>query len=58
MVKTVSAGVDSSAMSNRQYLDATVTEITMKAFEEVARLRPENPVEYMATWILNNAPKK
>ena len=40
------------------YLDATVVPTVMAALKEVAEARPENPLEFLAYYILKHNPDK
>ena len=45
-----------SALPTRQYLDATVTPTVMRALQEVCEARPDNPLEFVAYYILKHNP--
>ena len=40
------------------YLEATVTPTVMKALQEVCEARPENPLEFVAYYLLKHNPDK
>jgi len=40
----------------RSYLDETVVPILLQGMAELARTRPDNPVQWLATYLLNNNP--
>jgi hypothetical protein len=41
--------------STRAYLEQTVTEVVMQGMTELAKLRPENPLEFLGNYILSRA---
>jgi nickel-dependent lactate racemase len=41
--------------STRTYLEQTVSDVIMQGMSELARLRPENPLEYLGNFILSKA---
>ena len=47
-----------SNLSVRSYLDQTVVPIVLRALIEVSKARPENPVEFIANYLLENNPEK
>jgi len=40
----------------RAYLDQTVVPILLQGMAELVKARPENPVQWLATYLLNNNP--
>eukprot|EP00471_Norrisiella_sphaerica_P002997 CAMPEP_0184482844 /NCGR_PEP_ID=MMETSP0113_2-20130426/4437_1 /TAXON_ID=91329 /ORGANISM="Norrisiella sphaerica, Strain BC52" /LENGTH=90 /DNA_ID=CAMNT_0026862847 /DNA_START=23 /DNA_END=295 /DNA_ORIENTATION=- len=46
------------ALPIRQYLDQTVTPVLLKAMGELVHIRPEDPVEWLAAWLVKNNPNK
>ena len=42
----------------RAYLDQTVVPILIRALSELAKVRPDNPVEFVARYLLDNDPSK
>jgi protein dpy-30 len=44
-----------TATSTRAYLEQTVTEVVMQGMTELAKLRPENPLEFLGNYILSRA---
>uniref|UniRef100_A0A0G4GKE3 Uncharacterized protein n=1 Tax=Chromera velia CCMP2878 TaxID=1169474 RepID=A0A0G4GKE3_9ALVE len=46
------------SMSARQYLDATVVPTLLPAMNEVAMQKPEDPIEFLARYLLQNNPLK
>ncbi|GAX82775.1 hypothetical protein CEUSTIGMA_g10201.t1 [Chlamydomonas eustigma] len=41
----------------RQYLEATVVPTVMKGLQAVCKERPENPIEYLAHYLLSHNPQ-
>mmetsp|Transcript_36781 Transcript_36781/g.70910 ORF Transcript_36781/g.70910 Transcript_36781/m.70910 type:complete len:86 (-) Transcript_36781:226-483(-) len=46
------------ALPVRQYLDQTVTPVLLKAMSELVNVRPDDPVEWLAAWLVKNNPNK
>jgi protein dpy-30 len=46
------------ALPVRAYLDQTVVPIMLQGLAEVARVRPDDPVEFLAAFLLKNNPHK
>jgi hypothetical protein len=44
--------------STRSYLEQTVSEVVMQGMSELARVRPDNPLEYLGNFILSKAKNK
>eukprot|EP00210_Caulerpa_lentillifera_P008087 g7721.t1 len=44
------------ALSVRQYLESSVVPVLMKGLTNLVRERPEDPVEYLAAFLVNNNP--
>ena len=42
----------------RIYLEKNVMPLLMSSMEEVAKAKPENPIEFVANYLLNNNPEK
>lgn len=42
----------------RAYLDQTVVPILLQALSEVAKERPENPIEFVGKYLLENNPER
>ena len=42
----------------RQYLESTVVPLLMQGMQSLSRERPEDPVEYLAYYLLSHNPKK
>lgn len=49
--------LDVSSMQTRQYLDHTVVPILLTGLSSLAKARPENPIEYLANYLLDNKTK-
>lgn len=47
-----------NALPTRDYLDATVIPVLMEGLSELARVRPANPVEYLAAYLFRNNPQR
>eukprot|EP01010_Urceolus_cornutus_P002158 NODE_2764_length_472_cov_197.160757_g2179_i0.p1 GENE.NODE_2764_length_472_cov_197.160757_g2179_i0~~NODE_2764_length_472_cov_197.160757_g2179_i0.p1 ORF type:complete len:81 (+),score=21.26 NODE_2764_length_472_cov_197.160757_g2179_i0:88-330(+) len=47
-----------NALPVRAYLDQTVVPIMLQGLAEVARVRPEDPVAFLAAFLLKNNPNK
>ena len=47
-----------NALPTKMYLDATVVPTVMKALQEVCEARPENPLEFVAYYLLKHNPEK
>ena len=47
-----------NALPTKMYLDATVTPTVMAALQEVCEARPENPLEFVAYYILKHNPER
>ncbi|KAK7930579.1 hypothetical protein WMY93_006974 [Mugilogobius chulae] len=46
--------VDLQALPTRAYLDQTVVPILLQGLSVLAKERPPNPIEYLATFLLKN----
>jgi len=42
----------------RTYLDSTVVPVLLQGLSALVKERPANPVEYLATFLLQNNPQK
>jgi len=49
--------IDIQSMQTRQYLDHTVVPILLAGLSSLAKARPENPIEYLASYLLDNKNK-
>ena len=47
-----------NALPTKMYLDATVIPTVMQALQEVCEARPENPLEFVAYYILKHNPDR
>ena len=47
-----------NALPTKMYLDATVVPTVMRALQEVCEARPENPLEFVAYYILKHNPDR
>jgi protein dpy-30 len=45
------------AVPNRKYLEQTVVPILMQGMQQLVKERPEDPVEYLAAYLLKHNPK-
>jgi protein dpy-30 len=50
--------VSAQSMPSRQYLEGSVVPILMGGMQELAKERPEDPVEYLAAYLVKHNPKK
>lgn len=46
------------AVPVRSYLDQTVTPLLLQGMAELVKRRPDDPVEYLAAYLLKNNPHK
>ena len=56
-VPTKKAKVDMGHLQTRQYLDHTVVPILLSGLSLLAKARPENPIEFLANYLLDNKNK-
>ena len=47
-----------NALPSKMYLDATVVPTVMQALQEVCEARPENPLEFLAYYLLKHNPDR
>ena len=47
-----------NALPTKMYLDATVVPVVMQALQEVCEARPDNPLEWVAYYMLKHNPEK
>ena len=45
-------------LPTKQYLEKTITPTVMRALSEVAKARPDNPIEFVAYYILKHNPNR
>eukprot|EP00216_Chloropicon_sp_CCMP2111_P002907 CAMPEP_0198234332 /NCGR_PEP_ID=MMETSP1446-20131203/374_1 /TAXON_ID=1461542 ORGANISM="Unidentified sp, Strain CCMP2111" /NCGR_SAMPLE_ID=MMETSP1446 /ASSEMBLY_ACC=CAM_ASM_001112 /LENGTH=128 /DNA_ID=CAMNT_0043915097 /DNA_START=119 /DNA_END=505 /DNA_ORIENTATION=+ len=46
------------ALPIRQYLESTVVSLLVNGLTQLVKVRPDDPVEYLAAYLLKNNPKK
>ncbi len=42
-------------LSTRSYLEQTVTDVVMQGMTELAKIRPDNPLEFLGNYILSKS---
>ncbi len=47
-----------NALPTKAYLEATITPTVMRALHEVCHARPENPLEFVAYYLLKHNPNR
>ncbi len=52
------AKINVNALPTKAYLDATITPTVMRALHEVCECRPDNPLEFIAYYILKHNPSR
>eukprot|EP00281_Chroomonas_sp_CCMP1168_P018974 CAMPEP_0206233590 /NCGR_PEP_ID=MMETSP0047_2-20121206/12093_1 /ASSEMBLY_ACC=CAM_ASM_000192 /TAXON_ID=195065 /ORGANISM="Chroomonas mesostigmatica_cf, Strain CCMP1168" /LENGTH=96 /DNA_ID=CAMNT_0053657529 /DNA_START=14 /DNA_END=304 /DNA_ORIENTATION=- len=50
--------IDSQALPIRAYLDQTVVPILLQGLSDLVKERPDDPVEYLAAYLMKHNPKK
>jgi protein dpy-30 len=50
--------VNVNALPSKAYLEATIVPTVMRALHEVAHARPDNPLEFVAYYILKHNPNR
>jgi Dpy-30 motif len=55
---TGSSRVNVNALPSKAYLEATIVPTVMRALHEVAHARPDNPLEFVAYYILKHNPNR
>ena len=45
-------------LPTKSYLEQTITPTVMKALSEVCKARPDNPIEFVASYILKHNPNR
>ena len=55
---TSQAKINVNALPSKAYLETTVVPTVMKALHEVCYARPENPLEFVAYYILKHNPNR
>jgi protein dpy-30 len=48
----------SKNVTSRQYLETSVVPLLMQGMQELVKERPEDPVQYLAAYLIKNNPKK
>jgi protein dpy-30 len=56
--KKAKVEASAKAMPSRQYLESSVVPILMQGMQELAKERPEDPVQYLAAYLIKHNPKK
>lgn len=51
-------GVDLGALPIRSYLDQTVVPVLLEGMSALVKVRPEDPVEWLAHYLLEHNPQK
>ncbi|KAJ1490565.1 dpy-30 like protein [Baffinella frigidus] len=49
--------IDSQALPIRTYLDQTVVPILLQGLSDLVKARPDDPVEYLAAYLVKHNPK-
>jgi protein dpy-30 len=57
VAKKAAAEPHPRAVPNRKYLEQTVVPILMQGMQQLVKVRPEDPVEYLAAYLLKHNPK-
>jgi protein dpy-30 len=52
------AGVSAKVLPTRQYLEESVVPILMQGMQELVKERPDDPVQYLAAYLIKHNPKK
>jgi hypothetical protein len=55
---TGQAKVSINALPTKAYLEATIVSTVMKGLHEVCHARPDNPLEFLAYYILKHNPNR
>ena len=50
--------VDLKQLNVRKYLEATVVSVLLKGMQELAKQRPQDPLDYLADYLKENNPAK
>jgi protein dpy-30 len=53
-----SVSSDIKTLPVRSYLDQTVVPLLLQGMSELVKVRPDQPVEWLATYLMNNNPNK
>jgi protein dpy-30 len=54
----VKAETSAKVLPTRQYLEESVVPILMQGMQELVKERPEDPVEYLAAYLIKHNPRK
>ena len=55
---TTQPRINVNALPTQAYLEATIVPTVMRALHEVCNARPENPLEFVAYYILKHNPNR
>lgn len=55
---TTQSRINVNALPTQAYLEATIVPAVMRALHEVCHARPENPLEFIAYYILKHNPNR
>lgn len=55
---TGQAKINVNALPTKAYLEATIIPTVMRGLHEVSNARPENPLEFLAYYILKHNPSR
>ncbi|GIQ86978.1 hypothetical protein KIPB_008929 [Kipferlia bialata] len=55
---TLQDKLKSAALPTRAYLDETVVPLLLQGLMQLVQVRPENPIEYLASYLLQHNPNK
>ena len=55
---TKQAPVSVNNLPTKAYLEATITPTVLKALSEVSKARPDNPIEFVAYYLLKHNPNR
>ena len=55
---TRQAPVSVNSLPTKYYLDKTITPTVLKALSEVVKARPDNPLEFVAYYLLKHNPNR
>ena len=58
VAKKAKIEVSEKAVPTRQYLESTVVPILMQGMQELTKERPDDPVQYLAAYLIKHNPKK
>ena len=58
VAKKAKTEVSEKAVPTRQYLESTVVPVLMQGMQELTKERPDDPVQYLAAYLIKHNPKK